>query len=246
MGIDQRGGHDARAKARFHLPEAEKTRRLNALRHALQRATPQSGQRPGRRPTGHYSRTILAPLCFFLGLGALAFAFFSWLGSPTVRQAGARMEIVIPAALDGHHYLDGAINGQPVTFLIDSGASYVSVSHGLAQQLGLARGNSATFMTATGPVSGQIVADQGVAAGGFGPLPLSVSVMPGSRPMALLGQNFLRHVETVQANRQLILRGTALPASKAPSPARIRAPWVALAGVALLIAALALRSGRRP
>lgn len=223
---------------RFRLSEGEKERRLQTVRGALARNTPHTpntGARAGRPP----GTSTLAALCFVLGLGALLFAFFLWLGSPAVRQAGGQIEITIPAAPDGHHYIDGRINGRPVSFLIDSGASVVSVSQSLADQLDLGPGRSATFMTAAGPAAGRMVASQQVSAGGIGPLPLSVGVMPGSQPMALLGQNFLRHVEVVQANRRLILRGPGQ--APAVSPARAQSAWVALAGVALLAIGLVLR-----
>ena len=36
----------------------------------------------------------------------------------------------------GHYLVNGAINGRPVTFLIDTGATYVAIPAELQQELG--------------------------------------------------------------------------------------------------------------
>ena len=38
---------------------------------------------------------------------------------------------------DGHFYVDGSINGQPVRFMVDTGATSISVTDALAQRAGL-------------------------------------------------------------------------------------------------------------
>jgi aspartyl protease family protein len=124
---------------------------------------------------------------------------------------GAR-EIVIPVSRDGHYYLEGAINGVPLRFMIDTGATYVSVGANFARAAGLPQGVPGYFSTANGTVEGEIVKDQEVRADAFRVSGLSVAVTPSMGTPGLLGQNFLRRFEVSQSAGVLRLR---LPASAA-------------------------------
>ncbi|UCH47352.1 MAG: retroviral-like aspartic protease family protein [Betaproteobacteria bacterium] len=126
---------------------------------------------------------------------------------PVVRttQSGG-YQITIPVARDGHFYLEGAINGQQVTFLVDTGASYVSVGSDVARRANLPEGVTGVFSTANGSVEGRIVRRQSVRADVFEISGISVAVMPGSSPYGLLGQNFLRHFSVSQSDGKLVLR----------------------------------------
>lgn len=115
-------------------------------------------------------------------------------------------EIVIPAARNGHYYLEGAINGVPLRFMVDTGASYVSVGAGFARSAGLPDGVPGYFNTANGSVEGRIVRNQAVRADVFELSGLTVAVMPAHGGEGLLGQNFLRHFEVSQAGGTLRLR----------------------------------------
>jgi aspartyl protease family protein len=120
--------------------------------------------------------------------------------------AKGQNEIVVPVARDGHYYLDGSVNNVPVRFMVDTGASYVSVGSGFAQGAGLGDGIRASFNTANGTVEGRIVKNQTVRADALEIAGLSVAVMPEQRGDALLGQNFLRHFEVTQSAGALRLR----------------------------------------
>ncbi len=126
---------------------------------------------------------------------------------PVVRstQSGG-YQIVVPVARDGHYYLEGAINGQPVTFLVDTGASYVSVGADVARRANLPQGVVGVFSTANGSVEGRIVKRQSVTADIFQISGISVAVMPGQSQYGLLGQNFLRHFSVSQSDGKLVLR----------------------------------------
>ena len=87
-------------------------------------------------------------------------------------------------------YVEGAINGHPVTFMVDTGATVVSVSEDLARKIGLGPGVPAIFDTAAGRVEGRIVPAASVQVGVIRVEGIRVGINNGG-PSALLGQNFL-------------------------------------------------------
>ena len=119
---------------------------------------------------------------------------------PTVAHllTEGRQEIAIPASRDGHFYLDGAINGVPLKFMIDTGATYVSVGEDFARAAGLPKGITGYFNTANGAVEGEIVRGLDVEADALRVSGLSVAITPSHGMVGLLGQNFLRHFEVSQ------------------------------------------------
>jgi aspartyl protease family protein len=126
---------------------------------------------------------------------------------PVVRSlAPGQQEIVVPVSRDGHYYLDGAVNGMPVRFMVDTGASYVSIGTELARKAGLRGGVSGYFSTANGTVEGRVVKNNSVRADALEVSGLTVAVMPQQAGEALLGQNFLRHFEVLQSAGTLRLR----------------------------------------
>jgi aspartyl protease family protein len=126
---------------------------------------------------------------------------------PVVRSmANGGAQIVVPVARDGHFYLEGAVNGTPITFLVDTGASYVSIGSDLAARANLPEGIAGFFGTANGRVEGRIVRSQTVKADVFEVSGITVAVMPARSEFGLLGQNFLRHFTVSQSDGELILR----------------------------------------
>ncbi|WP_205481697.1 retropepsin-like aspartic protease family protein [Sphingomonas arenae] len=67
-------------------------------------------------------------------------------GAP-VEQAGA---IRVPMAIDGHFWVEGRINGVPVNFLVDSGATMTTIGRDTAQIVGLNVGEQRNQLVRTG------------------------------------------------------------------------------------------------
>ena len=117
-------------------------------------------------------------------------------------------ELVIPRQRDGHFHVEGEVNRQPVTFLVDTGASHVSVSQALADQAGLPAGQSITMQTANGQRPGQLVRGVPVRAGHLVLNDTSVTIgLNGLRPdQALLGQGFLKHFDVEIRRNEMVLK----------------------------------------
>ena len=100
---------------------------------------------------------------FWLLLAGLAYAIFDAVVSPNVASAVAvdgSGEVLIDRSYDQHFYVAGAINGHPVTFMVDTGASVVSVSADLARKIGLPAGAPAVFETFGGRIAGRMVVER--------------------------------------------------------------------------------------
>jgi aspartyl protease family protein len=68
------------------------------------------------------------------------------LGSPIVQGK----QIRVPMAIDGHFWVEARVNGVPVKFLVDSGASVTTLSHAAAEATGLALSDQPNQLVRTG------------------------------------------------------------------------------------------------
>ncbi|HBV22132.1 MAG TPA: retropepsin-like aspartic protease [Nitrosomonas sp.] len=147
-------------------------------------------------------------LTIWIAIFVTAYLYFDNRMEPRVSVAKIDLkqgEVVIPRSWDGHYYVQGSINGYPIRFLVDTGASVVSVGTEFARLANLPKGRPASFTTAGGVVQGEMVFDQIIEAGGIEINGLHVSVgLHGD--VALLGQNFLRKIDVIQANDTMKLR----------------------------------------
>ncbi|BAN34371.1 clan AA aspartic protease, TIGR02281 family [Sulfuricella denitrificans skB26] len=161
----------------------------------------------GRFPWGHITALVLWLILF----GAM-YLFLDAKMQPQVATVTgldmARGEVIIQRSRDGHYYVGGSINGRPLTFMVDTGASTVVVSADLAAKIGLARGVPTPFKTAGGMVLGEMMSDQTIEAGGIQLKGLRVGVVMqmDQRDYALLGQNFLRYIDVIQSGDQMVLK----------------------------------------
>lgn len=102
--------------------------------------------------------------------------------------------LTIKRAPDTHFYVTGSVNGVPVRFMVDTGATSVSVSDRVASAADLAVSRVARLNTAGG---------QRVAVAGKGLVRVGDLVAPGidvvaglpANSVALLGQSFLREFD---------------------------------------------------
>jgi aspartyl protease family protein len=152
--------------------------------------------------------SYITALAIWITLSAVIYLYFDARQKPTIAIADAKLvsgEIIIPRSVDSHYYVRGAINGHSVDFMVDTGASMVSISPGIARSANLPGGIPANFVTANGTVIGRIVPGQTIEAGGIVVEGLTIGVGI-SGDIGLLGQNFLRQIDVLQSGDKMVLR----------------------------------------
>lgn len=123
--------------------------------------------------------------------------------------AGAKpaSAVVLKRNKFGHYVASGLINGQPVVFMLDTGASDISIPLAVARRLGLPRGRPVTYQTANGPAVNYATRLDSVTLGTITLTDLPASINPNVEDMdVLLGMSFLKHLEFSQKGNTLTLR----------------------------------------
>jgi aspartyl protease family protein len=122
-------------------------------------------------------------------------------------SAAGKQEVVLERNAYGHYVAIGSINGQPVEFLVDTGATYLGIPAAVARRLGLRGGAESSSQTAGGIVRSYLVTLDSVSLGGIQQRGVTASVipdMPGEG--VLLGMSFLKNLEIVQSGNTMTLR----------------------------------------
>ena len=124
---------------------------------------------------------------------------------------GADTELTLKRNHAGHYVAPGTINGRPVTFMLDTGATQVAIPAKLGASLGLPAGPAIRVSTSNGHVEARMTTISELGLGPFVARQVQGSLNPGMDhdDMILLGMNVLRHLEFTQRGDTLILR--ALP-----------------------------------
>lgn len=147
-----------------------------------------------------------------LGLLTLLFTeYFEYEHNPNRRVASTdtaeARQITLVRNRAGHYVANGEINGQAVTFLLDTGATDVAVPADLANRIGLQRGRSVPTQTANGVINTWSTRLDKVALGNIEMTDVSASILPGANQgEVLLGMAFLKHLELVQRGDTLTIR----------------------------------------
>jgi aspartyl protease family protein len=116
-------------------------------------------------------------------------------------------ELSLKRSANGHYIFPGTINGHPITFLLDTGATYVSIPAHLADTLGLERGMQEQTITANGIGIAYATRIDELAFGPFTLRNLPANLNPGmGDDFILLGMNVLKQLEFTQRGDTLVLR----------------------------------------
>jgi len=107
----------------------------------------------------------------------------------------------------GHYVFDGEINGKPVTFLVDTGATTTSIPANLQKYLGLKAGPAFNVSTANGIATAYMTRLDELKMGEIRLTDIKASLNPGLPDNSiLLGMNVLKRMEMVQRGDTLIIR----------------------------------------
>lgn len=124
----------------------------------------------------------------------------------TVSEQGAT--VTLHADRSGHFRGEGEINGVPVEFLLDTGASYLSIPQSMAKQLRLDAGTSSSRVlleTAAGQVTAHKVVVDSVRFAVIEQSHVAAVVVPELK-QPLLGMNFLKRLTIRQQQGTMTLR----------------------------------------
>lgn len=118
-----------------------------------------------------------------------------------------RQELVLQRNVYGHYLAPGRINGRPVTFLLDTGATLVSIPAHLGNQLGLVPGGYQRMSTANGDITTRTTRIDHLQLGPLALHDVRADLNPGmDDDEILLGMSALKHWEFTQRSDVLILR----------------------------------------
>jgi aspartyl protease family protein len=102
-------------------------------------------------------------------------------------------EILIAVGPGGHFITSGQINGKPVQFMVDTGATVVAMGRGEAERLGIdwKKGQPSMSHTAAGTVMSYGVSLTSVRIGDVEVFGVNAMILPAEMPFVLLGNSFL-------------------------------------------------------
>ena len=153
-------------------------------------------------------------VAWLLALGLLTWIFSGWLD--TQRNPNRQVRSVVENGMYavslernryGHYHANGLINGREVEFLLDTGATTVSVPATVAQRLDLKQGPPVLSTTANGTITTYLTRLASVSVGDITLHDVSANINPHMEgDEVLLGMSFLKHLEFTQRGNTLILK----------------------------------------
>ncbi|MGY8869631.1 MAG: retropepsin-like aspartic protease family protein [Pseudomonadales bacterium] len=152
-------------------------------------------------------------LTWLIALALLTMLFNNWLDkqqNPNAALAAANVDIDTPVILkrnrQGHYVASGLVNEQPVVFLLDTGATVISIPENIAEQMGLEKGPGVQVGTANGSIEVYSTILDSVQLGHIVLKNVRGHINPYmDGQTALLGMSFLKHLELQQSGDTLKL-----------------------------------------
>ena len=174
-------------------------------------------QQPSTNPHAATGKTMLTITWVFILL--LGFAFFKWFeqknsgahNTTSISTSSGGIELHIPIT-DGNRYeVFGKINNEDVKFLIDTGATIVSIPEHVANKAGLIQGMPITINTAGGTKISYLTKIQDLTIGNTNQNIIIHNITATINPHVsddtiLLGMGALKQLDLTHAKDTLIIR----------------------------------------
>jgi len=117
------------------------------------------------------------------------------------------VEVLLSQNKWGHYIFNGKINGETVEFLLDTGASEVSIPENIAQNLNLISGAPLQRYTANGSITVYASSVSNLEIGDIQLRDVFATINPNMKQdQILLGMSALKQVEFIQRDGTLILK----------------------------------------
>lgn len=162
---------------------------------------------------GRFSAKWIVAVFWLCILGSLTLLFNGYIqqrDNPNHRLTTADSQynqVVLQRNRAGHYIAPGLINGYPVTFLLDTGATVISIPEQIATKIGLIEGAQVPVTTANGIVSVYQTQLDNVQLGGINMRQVQAHINPYSTDdVVLLGMSFMKHLDMRQRDGTLTLR----------------------------------------
>lgn len=125
--------------------------------------------------------------------------------TPVVATDGDR-SVILQRNRNGHYVVGGSVNARPAEFLLDTGATAVSVSSAFAERAGLHKGAPMQAMTANGITTAYATTIDSLVIGEIEEHDVAASIVPRlAGGQILLGMSFLKRLDFSQSGDTLIL-----------------------------------------
>jgi len=116
-------------------------------------------------------------------------------------------EISLSQNKQGHYLANGRINGEPVTFLLDTGATLVAIPYAMREKLRLAKGMAVPTQTANGTSTSYLTRIDSLELGDIKLTDVPAGLATGLQGNEiLLGMSFLAELELIQRGDRLTIR----------------------------------------
>ncbi len=168
------------------------------------------GARLGRDITlSHAAKQVGVWVAIFIVL-VLGYSFRHQLKSelvPNSVRIASDGALSVRSAEDGHFYIEAEVNGAPVNFLVDTGASNIVLSPSDARRAGFntdTLGYTRQFSTANGVGAGAPVRISMLTVGGITLHDLPASVNKAHMENSLLGMDFLKELKSYSVDGDVL------------------------------------------
>jgi len=162
----------------------------------------------------HKIRGIIWISFWILLLGFTVYLFQSWIdkernpnSNPLTSSTGDVRQVVLKRNRQGHYVTTGYINGSQLEFLLDTGATDISIPQHIADKLGLKKLYPIEIYTANGIAKAFGTKIKSATIGKIVLRDLNANINPNvDDDTILLGMNFLKRIEFTQRGDTLILK----------------------------------------